>query len=159
MLDLLPHEWQVLTMIDGDARSARDRRRARRDEFEIAKIAYGLRRRASSAFARRAERRRSSTATAPRRAWRRRVRSRAPGAMAMPPKSCAGRCRRIHSRPASISTLRSPRRGSVTTRGARELGALPSARARRCGGAARARDAIAMRSTSCTVCSEDEVDG
>jgi hypothetical protein len=42
MLDLLPHEWQVLTMIDG----ARDLRAIaaslRRDEFEIAKIAYGL---------------------------------------------------------------------------------------------------------------------
>jgi hypothetical protein len=42
MLDLLPHEWQVLTMIDG----ARDLRAIAaslgRDEFEIAKIAYGL---------------------------------------------------------------------------------------------------------------------
>lgn len=42
MLDLLPHEWQVLTMIDG----ARDLRGIAaslgRDEFEIAKIAYGL---------------------------------------------------------------------------------------------------------------------
>lgn len=42
MLDLLPHEWQVLTMIDGD----RDLRAIAavlgRDEFEIAKIAYGL---------------------------------------------------------------------------------------------------------------------
>jgi hypothetical protein len=41
MLDLLPHEWQVLTMIDG-----RDLRAIAaslgRDEFEIAKIAYGL---------------------------------------------------------------------------------------------------------------------
>lgn len=41
-LDLLPHEWQVLTMIDGD----RDLRAIAavlgRDEFEIAKIAYGL---------------------------------------------------------------------------------------------------------------------
>jgi hypothetical protein len=42
MLDLLPHEWQVLTMIDG----ARDLRAIAaslgRDQFEIAKIAYGL---------------------------------------------------------------------------------------------------------------------
>ena len=42
MLDLLPHEWQVLTMID----SERDLREIAavlaRDEFEIAKIAYGL---------------------------------------------------------------------------------------------------------------------
>jgi len=42
MLDLLPHEWQVLTMIDGE----RDLRAIAavlgRDEFEIAKIAYGL---------------------------------------------------------------------------------------------------------------------
>ncbi|HEY4307761.1 MAG TPA: DUF4388 domain-containing protein [Gemmatimonadaceae bacterium] len=42
MLDLLPHEWQVLTMIDG----LRDLRGIAaslgRDEFEIAKIAYGL---------------------------------------------------------------------------------------------------------------------
>lgn len=41
-LDLLPHEWQMLTMIDG----ARDLRsiaaNLARDEFEIAKIAYGL---------------------------------------------------------------------------------------------------------------------
>ena len=41
-LDLLPHEWQVLTMIDG-ARDLRGIAAAlRRDEFEIAKIAYGL---------------------------------------------------------------------------------------------------------------------
>jgi hypothetical protein len=41
-LDLLPHEWQVLTMIDGE----RDLRGIAvslgRDEFEVAKIAYGL---------------------------------------------------------------------------------------------------------------------
>ena len=41
-LDLLPHEWQVLSMIDG----ARDLREIAlvlgRDEFEVAKIAYGL---------------------------------------------------------------------------------------------------------------------
>jgi tetratricopeptide (TPR) repeat protein len=42
MLDLLPHEWQVLTMIDGD-RDLRDIAAVlARDEFEIAKIAYGL---------------------------------------------------------------------------------------------------------------------
>ena len=42
MLDLLPHEWQVLTMIDGE----RDLRGIAvalpREEFEVAKIAYGL---------------------------------------------------------------------------------------------------------------------
>jgi hypothetical protein len=41
-LDLLPHEWQVLSMIDG----VRDVREIAtllgRDEFEIAKVAYGL---------------------------------------------------------------------------------------------------------------------
>lgn len=41
-LDLLPHEWEVLTMIDG----ARDLRQIAqslgRAEFEVAKIAYGL---------------------------------------------------------------------------------------------------------------------
>jgi tetratricopeptide (TPR) repeat protein len=42
MLDLLPHEWQVLTMIDGE-RDLRDIAAVlARDEFEIAKIAYGL---------------------------------------------------------------------------------------------------------------------
>jgi hypothetical protein len=41
-LDLLPHEWQVLAMIDG-ASDLRDIARALvRDEFEIAKVAYGL---------------------------------------------------------------------------------------------------------------------
>jgi hypothetical protein len=41
-LDLLPHEWQVLTMIDG-ARDLRDIAGALpREEFEVAKIAYGL---------------------------------------------------------------------------------------------------------------------
>jgi hypothetical protein len=41
-LDLLPHEWQVLTLIDG----ARDLRAIAsaipRDEFDVAKVAYGL---------------------------------------------------------------------------------------------------------------------
>jgi tetratricopeptide (TPR) repeat protein len=42
MLDLLPHEWQALTMIDGE-RDLRDIAAVlARDEFEIAKIAYGL---------------------------------------------------------------------------------------------------------------------
>jgi hypothetical protein len=42
MLDLLPHEWQVLTMIDG-GRDLREIAAAlARNEFEIAKIAYGL---------------------------------------------------------------------------------------------------------------------
>ena len=42
MLDLLPHEWQVLTLIDG-TRDLRDIASAMpRDEFEVAKVAYGL---------------------------------------------------------------------------------------------------------------------
>src|SRR5436190_5982076 len=40
-LDLLPHEWEVLTMIDGD-RDLRDIAASLgRSEFEVAKIAYG----------------------------------------------------------------------------------------------------------------------
>lgn len=42
MLDLLPHEWQVLTMIDGDRDLRGIAASLGRDEFEIAKIAYGL---------------------------------------------------------------------------------------------------------------------
>jgi len=42
MLDLLPHEWQVLTMIDGDRDLRAIAAALGRDEFEIAKIAYGL---------------------------------------------------------------------------------------------------------------------
>jgi hypothetical protein len=42
MLDLLPHEWQVLSLIDG-ARDLREISSAiPRDEFEVAKVAYGL---------------------------------------------------------------------------------------------------------------------
>ena len=42
MLDLLPHEWQVLTMIDG-VRDLRGIATALpRDEFDVARIAYGL---------------------------------------------------------------------------------------------------------------------
>jgi hypothetical protein len=42
MLDLLPHEWQVLTMIDGDRDLRAIATALSRDEFETAKIAYGL---------------------------------------------------------------------------------------------------------------------
>ena len=42
MLDLLPHEWQVLTMIDGERDLRGIAARLGRDEFEVAKIAYGL---------------------------------------------------------------------------------------------------------------------
>jgi hypothetical protein len=42
MLDLLPHEWQVLTMIDGDRDVHAIAAALGRDEFEVAKIAYGL---------------------------------------------------------------------------------------------------------------------
>lgn len=42
MLELLPHEWQVLALIDG-SRPLRDIAAAiPRDEFEVAKVAYGL---------------------------------------------------------------------------------------------------------------------
>ena len=41
-LDLLPHEWQVLTMIDGERDLRGIAASLSRDEFEIAKIAYGL---------------------------------------------------------------------------------------------------------------------
>ena len=41
-LDLLPHEWQILAMID-HARNLREIAAAlRQDEFQVAKIAYGL---------------------------------------------------------------------------------------------------------------------
>jgi tetratricopeptide (TPR) repeat protein len=42
MLDLLPHEWHVLTMIDGERDLRGIAASLGRDEFEIAKIAYGL---------------------------------------------------------------------------------------------------------------------
>lgn len=42
MLDLLPHEWQVLTMIDGERDLRGIAAALGRDEFETAKIAYGL---------------------------------------------------------------------------------------------------------------------
>jgi len=42
MLDLLPHEWQVLTMIDGERDLREIAAALGRDEFEIAKIAYGM---------------------------------------------------------------------------------------------------------------------
>ena len=42
MLDLLPHEWQVLTIIDGGRDLRAIAATLARDEFEIAKIAYGL---------------------------------------------------------------------------------------------------------------------
>ncbi|HVX39818.1 MAG TPA: DUF4388 domain-containing protein [Gemmatimonadaceae bacterium] len=42
MLDLLPHEWQVLTIIDGERDLRAMAATLGRDEFEIAKIAYGL---------------------------------------------------------------------------------------------------------------------
>lgn len=42
MLDLLPHEWQVLTMIDGERDVRAIAAALARDEFEVAKIAYGL---------------------------------------------------------------------------------------------------------------------
>jgi tetratricopeptide (TPR) repeat protein len=42
MLDLLPHEWQVLAMIDGERDLSDIAASLGRDEFETAKIAYGL---------------------------------------------------------------------------------------------------------------------
>lgn len=41
-LDLLPHEWEVLTMIDGDRDLKAISAALGRGEFEIAKIVYGL---------------------------------------------------------------------------------------------------------------------
>lgn len=41
-LDLLPHEWEVLTMIDGERDLQVIATALRRGEFEIAKIVYGL---------------------------------------------------------------------------------------------------------------------
>jgi tetratricopeptide (TPR) repeat protein len=41
-LDLLPHEWEVLTMIDGTRDLRAIAASLGRDEFEVAKIAYGL---------------------------------------------------------------------------------------------------------------------
>lgn len=41
-LDLLPHEWEVLTMIDGERDLRSIAGALGRSEFEIAKIAYGL---------------------------------------------------------------------------------------------------------------------
>ena len=42
MLDLLPHEWEVLTMIDGERDLRGIAAALGRSEFEIAKVAYGL---------------------------------------------------------------------------------------------------------------------
>ncbi len=41
-LDLLPHEWEVLTMIDGERDLKAISAALGREEFDIAKIAYGL---------------------------------------------------------------------------------------------------------------------
>jgi hypothetical protein len=41
-LDLLPHEWEVLTMIDGERDLRAISAALGRGEFEVAKIAYGL---------------------------------------------------------------------------------------------------------------------
>ena len=41
-LDLLPHEWEVLTIIDGERDLKAIAAQLGRDEFEIAKVAYGL---------------------------------------------------------------------------------------------------------------------
>src|SRR5438034_1214233 len=41
-LDLLPHEWEVLTMIDGERDLREIAGALGRGEFEIAKVAYGL---------------------------------------------------------------------------------------------------------------------
>jgi hypothetical protein len=42
MLDLLPHEWQVLSLIDGSRGLREIASTIPRDEFEVAKVAYGL---------------------------------------------------------------------------------------------------------------------
>lgn len=41
-LDLLPHEWEVLTMIDGERDLRAISAALGRSEFEVAKVAYGL---------------------------------------------------------------------------------------------------------------------
>jgi TolA-binding protein len=41
-LELLPHEWEVLTMIDGQRDVRAIAAALRRGEFEVAKVAYGL---------------------------------------------------------------------------------------------------------------------
>ena len=41
-LDLLPHEWEMLTMIDGQRDLRAIAATLGRDEFEVAKVAYGL---------------------------------------------------------------------------------------------------------------------
>jgi len=41
-LDLLPHEWEVLTMIDGERDLRAIAAALGRSEFEVAKVAYGL---------------------------------------------------------------------------------------------------------------------
>lgn len=41
-LDLLPHEWEVLTMIDGERDLKSISSALGRDDFEVARIAYGL---------------------------------------------------------------------------------------------------------------------
>jgi uncharacterized protein DUF4388 len=41
-LDLLPHEWEVLTMIDGERDLRAIASALGRSEFEVAKVAYGL---------------------------------------------------------------------------------------------------------------------
>ena len=42
MLDLLPHEWQVLSLIDGTRNLREIASAIPREEFEVAKVAYGL---------------------------------------------------------------------------------------------------------------------
>jgi hypothetical protein len=42
MLDLLPHEWEMLTMIDGGRNLRTIATEMARSEFDVAKIAYGL---------------------------------------------------------------------------------------------------------------------
>ena len=120
MLDLLPHEWQVLTMIDGERDLRAIAASLGRDEFEIAKIAYGLATtgiiwlraptRATQEFDGSGDR------DAPGRgAHARRGRA----GTATPRRSCVARCRKIRSRRASISTSRSRRRAAAICAAAR----------------------------------------
>ena len=182
VLDLLPHEWEVLTMIDGDARSARHRRSARaRASSRSRRSRTGSCPPASWSCSRGspcARRRRRRSAPSPRSSGRgrrspagdrrRRCRTRAPrsprtrrrprrdcsrragstASHATPTRwtSCGAPCRAIRSRRgASRSRLRGRSRGGLRQR-ARELGALPAARAhgeRLRPRACRARDADA----------------
>ena len=175
VLDLLPHEWEVLMMID----ATRDLRAIAaalgRSEFEIAKIAYGLvstgvvellqgqpvRSTAEAALGARGAaagggavectRRTRGGSGVDRGAAARRARAQSPGAL----RRCRGRAaarraeRSAHAGGAPRSRLRGRARGGLRER-ARQLGAFSAARAhggRRRPCACRTRDADATHAS------------